>query len=96
MRGVDGLSALGQLVPFDPDQGGGRQGGLNFAKACEGRFSMRLTMVLYSMIATAMAGTGVIGVLTAGYGTLWPIVIAAACGAVLALPVSWAVARQIE
>jgi hypothetical protein len=57
---------------------------------------MRLTMVLYSMIATTMAGTGVIAVLVAGYGTLWPIVIAAGTGAVLALPVSWAVARQID
>ncbi|WP_374397892.1 hypothetical protein [Tabrizicola sp.] len=57
---------------------------------------MRLTMILYSMIATAMAGTGVIAVLTAGYGTLWPIVIAAACGAALAAPVAWAVAKQIE
>ena len=35
-------------------------------------------------------------VLTAGYGTLWPILIAAAVGAVLALPVSWAVAREIS
>jgi hypothetical protein len=57
---------------------------------------MRLMMVLYSMIATAMAGTGVIVVLSMGYGTLWPIVIAAAAGAALAVPVSWAVARQIE
>lgn len=57
---------------------------------------MRLMMVLYSMIATAMAGTGVIAVLTAGYGTLWPILLAAAVGAILALPVAWAVARQIE
>jgi hypothetical protein len=51
---------------------------------------MRLMLVLYSMIATAIA------VLTAGYGTLWPIVISAAVGAALALPVSWAVARQID
>ncbi|WP_128515572.1 CTP synthetase [Tabrizicola thermarum] len=57
---------------------------------------MRLMMLLYSVIATAMAGTGVVVVLTMGYGTLWPIVIAAATGAVLALPVSWAVARQID
>mgnify|MGYP001764949229 FL=1 len=57
---------------------------------------MRLMMILYSMIATAMAGTGVIAVLTTGYGTLWPIVGAAAVGALLALPVSWAVARQIS
>ncbi len=57
---------------------------------------MRLTLVLYSMIATAMAGTGVIAVLRTGYGTLWPILIAAAVGAALALPVSWTVAKQIE
>ncbi len=57
---------------------------------------MRLTMILYSMIATAMAGSGVIAVLTMGYSTLWPILIAAAVGAVLALPVAWAVARQID
>jgi hypothetical protein len=57
---------------------------------------MRLMMVLYSMIATAMAGSGVIAVLSAGYDTLWPILMAAAAGAVLALPVSWAIAKQIE
>lgn len=57
---------------------------------------MRLTMILYSMIATAMAGTGVIAVLTMGYGTLWPILLAAAAGAALAMPVAWAVARQID
>lgn len=57
---------------------------------------MRLTMILYSMIATAMAGTGVIAVLTLGYGTLWPIILAAAAGALLAFPVAWAVARQID
>jgi hypothetical protein len=57
---------------------------------------MRLMMVLYSMIATAMAGSGVIAVLTAGFGTLWPILIAAAAGAALALPVSWVVAKQME
>ncbi len=57
---------------------------------------MRLTMVLYSMIGTAMAGTGVIVVLTMGQDTLWAILEAAAAGAVLALPVSWLVARQIS
>jgi len=57
---------------------------------------MRLMMVLYSMIATAMAGSGVIAVLTMGYATLWPILWAAAAGAVLALPVSWLVARRIS
>lgn len=57
---------------------------------------MRLMMILFSMIGTALAGSGVILVLTLGYDTLWPIVGAAAAGAALALPVSWLVARQIE
>jgi hypothetical protein len=56
---------------------------------------MRLMMILYSMIGTAMAGSAIILVLTLGYGTLWPIVAAAAAGAVLALPVSWLIAREI-
>jgi hypothetical protein len=57
---------------------------------------MRLMMVLYSMIATAMAGSGVVVVLTMGYGTLWPIVGAAVVGAALAVPVSWLIAREIS
>lgn len=56
---------------------------------------MRLTMILFSMIGTALAGAGVIAVLTLGYVSLWPIVGAAVAGAVLALPVSWLVAREI-
>lgn len=56
---------------------------------------MRLMMILYSMIGTALAGSAVVLVLTLGHVTLWPIVGAAAVGAVLALPVSWLVARQI-
>lgn len=56
---------------------------------------MRLLAVLYSMIATGMAGSGVIAVLTAGYVSLWPIVLAAGAGAILALPVAWAVAQLI-
>ncbi|WP_121630740.1 hypothetical protein [Tropicibacter alexandrii] len=55
----------------------------------------RLASILYSLISTSLAGTGVIAVLAAGYGTLIPILAAAAAGFVLALPVSWYVARQI-
>lgn len=56
----------------------------------------RLRMILYSMISMALAGSGVVAALTMGYGTLQPILIAAACGAALALPVTWWVARQIS
>jgi hypothetical protein len=56
---------------------------------------MRLMMILYSMIGTALAGSSIVLVLTLGHDTLWPIVAAAAVGAVLALPVSWLIAREI-
>ncbi len=55
----------------------------------------RLASILYSLISTSLAGSFVIAVLVAGYGTLTPILIAAAAGFVAALPLSWMVARQI-
>lgn len=55
----------------------------------------RLMMILYSMISTALAGSFIVAALTMGYDTLNPILIAAAAGFGLALPVSWFVARQI-
>ena len=57
---------------------------------------MRLMMILYSMIGTALAGSAVVLVLTLGHVTLWPIIAAAAAGAALALPITWLVARQID
>ena len=55
----------------------------------------RLAALLYSLIATTLAGTAVIAVLTVGAGTLTPILAAAAAGAVAALPVSWLIARAL-
>lgn len=56
---------------------------------------LRLASILYTLISTTLAGTGVIAVLVAGYDTLVPILIAAGIGAVIALPISWAVARSM-
>lgn len=56
----------------------------------------RLMMTLFSMIATTLMGVGVVIALTTGYDTLQPIVIAAVVGFVLAIPVSWFVAKQLE
>lgn len=55
----------------------------------------RLASMLYSIIASAMAGAGVIAVLSSGYVSLTPILAAAAAGAVLAVPVSYLVARKL-
>ncbi len=56
---------------------------------------LRLAGMLYSLIATTLAGVGVIAVLTAGYTAVTPIVGAAALGALVALPVSYLVAKRI-
>ncbi|MBK6467640.1 MAG: CTP synthetase [Rhodobacter sp.] len=56
----------------------------------------RLTLILFSMISTALMGSFIIASLTMGYDTLQPILISAAAGFVLAMPVSWYVARQIS
>ncbi len=55
----------------------------------------RLTLILFSIISTSLMGTGIVVALTMGMDTLTPILIAAALGFVLAIPVSWLVARQI-
>lgn len=55
----------------------------------------RLMMILFSMIGTALAGSFVVAALTLGHATVQAIVGAAAAGVVLALPVSWLVARRI-
>ncbi|WP_120633486.1 hypothetical protein [Ruegeria sp. EL01] len=55
----------------------------------------RLAAVLYSLIATAMAGSAVVAVLSAGLVSVNAIVSAAAAGAVLAVPASWLVAQKL-
>ncbi|WP_151718589.1 CTP synthetase [Gemmobacter serpentinus] len=55
----------------------------------------RLTLLLFSIISTALMGALIIAALVSGHDTLQPILIAAAIGFVAAGPVSWLVARQI-
>lgn len=56
----------------------------------------RLMMVIFSMASTTLMGVAIVVALTTGYDTLRPILVAAAIGFVLALPVSWVIARKIE
>ncbi|UWQ90183.1 hypothetical protein QEZ52_15565 [Aliisedimentitalea scapharcae] len=56
---------------------------------------LRLASLLYTLISSALAGTGVIAVLAAGYVSVTAILAAAVIGAVIAAPVSWWVARQL-
>lgn len=56
----------------------------------------RLFLLMYSLIGPSLAGVGIIAVLTARLDTLQPILIAAAAGAVLGLPVAWIIARKLS
>ena len=56
---------------------------------------VRLAFTLYSLIGTTLGGSLIVAALVAGYDTLWPIVIAAALGFVLAVPVSLYIAKQL-
>ncbi|MDU9004002.1 hypothetical protein QO231_09060 [Sedimentitalea todarodis] len=56
---------------------------------------IRFAMSLYSLIFASLAGTAVSVVLVAGHVTLAPILIAAATGAVLAVPAAYLVARKL-
>ena len=55
----------------------------------------RLAGILYSLIATTLAGSAIIAALVMGYDTLTPILIAAGIGFVAALPASYWVTKQI-
>ncbi|GAB1362201.1 hypothetical protein MASR1M32_14370 [Rhodobacter sp.] len=56
---------------------------------------LRLTMILFSIVSTSLMGAFIVAALTTGHTTMVPILIAAGLGFVLAMPVSWLVARQI-
>jgi len=56
----------------------------------------RLASILFSIIATACAGTGVIVALTMGWVTLAPILTGAAIGLAVAVPVTWIVTKRIS
>lgn len=55
----------------------------------------RVALLLFSLIATTLAGSAIVVALTLGYDTLAPIVAAAATGFAASLPVTWVVARKI-
>lgn len=56
---------------------------------------LRLATILYSVIATTMAGSFFIAALVIGYDTMVPILVAVALGVVMAIPISYLVARAI-
>ncbi|MCB5425403.1 hypothetical protein H0274_09050 [Altererythrobacter sp. CC-YST694] len=56
---------------------------------------LRLAMILHFVIGATLMGVGVIAILVMGQTTPLSIILAACAGFVLAIPVSWLVARAI-
>lgn len=56
---------------------------------------LRLAAMLFAIIGTSLAGSFIVASLVAGYDTTRPIIIAAVLGFVVAVPVSYLVARAI-
>ncbi len=54
-----------------------------------------LTLIIHIFLGSTLAGSAVILVLTLGYGTLMPILIAAAVGFLGSIPLSILVAKRI-
>ena len=57
---------------------------------------LKLALVVYIFAGVTLAGSFMVAALAAGYDTLNPILISVAAGALIAMPVSWAVARAIS
>lgn len=57
---------------------------------------MRLALMLYSLIGTTLGGSAVVVALTMGHDTLMPIVIAAAVGFAVAIPVTLMIAKRVS
>lgn len=50
---------------------------------------------IFAVVATSLMGTAIVAALASGYDTQQPIVIAAAAGFILALPVTWFINKQL-
>ncbi len=56
---------------------------------------LRLGLILHLFIGSTLAGSAVIVALVMGQDTMTPILIAAALGFLMAIPVTWIVAKMI-
>ncbi|NMD07956.1 MAG: CTP synthetase [Phyllobacteriaceae bacterium] len=56
---------------------------------------IRLMLMLFAVVGTTLMGIGVVTVLTLRMDTAMPIIASAAAGFVLAIPISWFVAKQM-
>lgn len=57
---------------------------------------LRLFFVIYTLAGVTLAGSAIVAALTMGLMGARPIIIAAAIGALAALPVAWVIARRLS
>ncbi|NOR61825.1 MAG: CTP synthetase [Rhodobacteraceae bacterium] len=57
---------------------------------------LRIASLIYTVASSTLMGIFIVIALTAGYDTLRYVVIAAAVGAVVAIPVSYYIAKAIK
>ena len=57
---------------------------------------LRLMMILYSVIGTTLAGIGIVVAVTMNLYDVNSIIVSAVLGALVALPVTWYVAKQLQ
>lgn len=55
----------------------------------------RLAGILFSLIATTLAGSFMVAALTMGYDTLQPLLIAAGAGGLIAIPATYLISKAI-
>lgn len=55
-----------------------------------------LTVILHLFIGATLSGVGIVVVLVAGYGTLWPLALSVLAGFLLAFPVSVLIERALR
>lgn len=56
---------------------------------------LRLSSMLFAVIATTLMGTAVVAVLTMRMDTAKPVMLAAAAGFLVSIPVSWLIAKKL-
>jgi hypothetical protein len=57
---------------------------------------LRLMSLLYSIIGTTLAGIGIVVAVTMNLYDFQSIIVSAVIGAVVALPVTWFVAKKLQ
>jgi putative flippase GtrA len=57
---------------------------------------LRLTSIMYSIVGTTLAGIGVVVAVTLNLYDFQSIIWSAVIGAVVALPVSWMIAKKLN